>query len=124
MCPMLNVLFSIDYGLNHNCGTDTHYNNQFDATHAVINYIMNSIYQAYHPGQGIYEDANVCQHGLAVQYIIMEIVRYDPPNDGDDDDDPVVVTIDIYDHEKTYNEMLNNFFSIEGIVDMVSELVL
>ena len=126
MCPMLNVLFTCDYGLNHNCGTGMHYNSQFDVPHAVISYIMNSIYQAYHPGEGIYDDANECQHGHAVEYIIMEIVRYEPPNDGDDDDDddPVVVTIDIYDHEKTYNEMLNNFFSIEGIVDKVSELVL
>ena len=120
MCPMLNVLFSCDYGLNHNCGTTgMHYNSQFDAPHAVISYIMNSIYQAYHPGEGIYDDANECQHGHAVQYIIMEIVRHNqPPND------PLVVTIDIYDHEKTYNEMFHHFFSIEDNIDMVSELFL
>ena len=107
MCPMLNILFSSDYGLNHDCGTGTHYNSNFDAPHAVISYILSSIYQAYHPGEDLYKDTNECQHGLPVHYIIMEIVRYDPPNDGDDDDDdPVVVTLDIYDHERTYIQML------------------
>ena len=120
MCPMLHILFSYDYGLpNHPCDSGIHYNSQFSATQDVINYIMNSIYQAYHPGEGIYDDANECQHGHAVQYIIMEIVRHNqPPND------PLVVTIDIYDHDKTYNEMVHDFFSIQDNVDRVSELVL
>ena len=107
MCPMLNVLFSCDYGLNLNFGTGMHYNSQFDAPHAVISYIMNSIYQAYHPGEGIYDDANECQHGHAVQFIIMEIFQYNQaPNH------PLVVTIDIYNHDKTYNEMVQDFLSI------------
>ena len=73
MCPMLNVLFTCDYGLNHECGTGTHYNNQFDAPHVVISYILSSIYDAYHPGGRIYDEEHECQHGLPVQYIIMEL---------------------------------------------------
>merc|ERR1712215_439987 len=115
MGPMLHILYSYDYGLpNHPTDSGIHVNGQFNAAQDVINYIMNSIYQSYHPGEGIHDDANECQHGHAVQYIIMEIVRHNqPPND------PLVVTIDIYDHEKMYNEMVHHFFSIEDNADMV-----
>ena len=118
MCPMLHILYSYDYGLpNHPCDSGIHANGQFNGIQDVINCIMNSICQSYHPGEGIYDDANECQHGHAVQYIIMEIVRHNqPPND------PLVVTIDIYDHDKTYNEMVHDFFSIQDNVDRVSEL--
>ena len=124
MCPMINVLFSPDYGLNHDCGEATHYNSNFDAPHAVISYILSCIYQVYHPGEDLYEENNECQHRVPLQFMVMEIVRYDPPNPNDDDDDPVVLTIDIYHHERTYIEMIQQFFSIPGIVDRVSDLVL
>ena len=120
MCPMLHILYTNDYGLpNHPCDSGATVNGQFNDSQDVINYIMNSIYQSYHAGEDIYEDANECQHGHAVQFIIMEIVRHNqPPNE------PLVVTIDIYDHDKTYNEMVHDFFSIQDNVDRVSELVL
>ena len=74
MCPMLHILYTNDYGLpNHPCDSGATVNGQFNDSQDVINYIMNSIYQSYHPGEDIYEDANECQHGHAVQFIIMEI---------------------------------------------------
>ena len=124
MSPMLNVLFSPDYGLNHDCGEPTHYNCNFDATHQVLNYIMSSIYQVYHPGQDLYEENNQCQHGVPLQFMVMEIVRHDPPDPNDDDDDPVVLTIDIFHHQRSYIEMIPQFFSIPDIVNRVSDLVL
>ena len=72
MCPMLHILYSYDYGLpNHPCDSGTTVNGEFNGTQDIINYIMNSIYQLYHPGEGIYDDANECQHGHAVQYSIL-----------------------------------------------------
>ena len=126
MSPMLNVLFSPDYGLNHDCGEATHYNSNFDAPQEVISYTLSCIYQVYHPGEDLYEENIECQHGLPLHFMIMEIVRYDPdpPNPNDDDDDPEVLTIDIYHHERTYIEMIQHLFSTEGIVDRVSDLVL
>ena len=49
----------------------------------------------------------------------MEIVRHNQPPNG-----PLVLTIDIYDHDKTYNEMVHDFFSIQDYVDRVSEVIL
>ena len=129
MCPMLNVLLSPDHGLNHDCAEATQYNSNFEAPHEVITYILSCIYQIYHPGEDLYEDYIQCQHGLPLQFLIMELVRYDPdppdPNDDDDDDpDPEVLTIDIYHHERTYLEMIQHLFNTEGIVNRVSDLVL
>ena len=102
MCPMLNILYTNDYGIpNHPCDSGGTVNANFNDLQDLINYIMNSIYQAYHTGEDIYEDTNECRHGHAVEFIIMGIVRhYQLP------DNPLVLTIDIYNHERTYNEML------------------
>ena len=80
-------------------------------------FITNSIYQAYHVGEELYDDANECQHGHRVQFIIMEIVRYN-----EDPNEPLVVTFDIYNHHRTYNQMEQEFFDIHDGVNRVSEL--
>ena len=121
MCAMyLHILYTNDYGVpNHPCDSGATVNGQFNDSQDIINFIINSIYQAYHAGEEIYDDANECQHGHTVQFILMVIVRYNQaPNE------PLVVTIDIYNHDKTYNEMVQDFFSIQDNVDRVSELFL
>ena len=125
MCPMINMLISPDHGLGHNCASATQANINFDTTHEVITYILNSIYQIYHAGQVLYEEYRPCEHGLPLQYLIMELVRYNPqPADDDDDDpDPEVVTIDLYHHDRTYLQMLQHLFNNEGLVDRVSHLL-
>ena len=122
---MLNVLFSPDHGLNHDCAKATQYNSNFEAPHEVITYILSCIYQIYHAGEVLYEDYIQCRHGLPLQFLIMELVRYDPDPDDDDDDDPdpEVVTIDIYHHERTYLQMIQHLFNTEGIVNRVSDLL-
>ena len=52
----------------------------------------------------------------------MEIVRYN--EDPDDDDEPLVITFDVYNHHRTYNQMVQEFFDIHDGVDRVSELFL
>ena len=125
MCPMINILISPDHGLGHNCGSATQDNINFDTTHEVITYILNSIYQIYHAGQVLYNDYRPCEHGLPLQFLIMELVRYDPqPADDDDDDpDPEVVPIDLFHHDRTYLQMLQHLFNNEGLVDRVSDLL-
>ena len=125
MCPMINVLISPDQGLNHDCGTTLQFDINFDATQEVITYILSCIYKIYHHGKDLYEDYIQCQHGLPLQFLIMELVRYDPQPDDDDDDDPdpEVVTIDIYHHDRTYLQMLQHLFNNEGLVDRVSDLL-
>ena len=124
---MINVLISPDHGLSHDCTKAAQVNSNFDATHEVITFILSYIYRIYHAGEDLYKDYIQCRHGLPLQFLIMELVRYDPdppdPNDDDDDDpDPEVLTIDIYHHERTYLEMIQRFFNTEGIVDRVSDL--
>ena len=122
---MINVLISPDHGLSHDCAEALQFNSNFDATHEVITYILSCIYQIYHAGEVLYEDYIQCRHGLPLQFLIMELVRYDPDPDDDDDDDPdpEVVTIDIYHHERTYLQMIQHLFNTEGIVDRVSDLL-
>ena len=62
MCPMINMLISPDHGLGHNCGSATQDNINFDTTHEVITYILNSIYQIYHAGQVLYDDYRPCKN--------------------------------------------------------------
>ena len=122
---MINILISPDYGLGHNCGSATQDNINADTTHEVITYILNSIYQIYHAGQVLYKEYRPCEHGLPLQYLIMELVRYNPQyaDDNDDDPDPEVVTIDLYHHDRTYLQMLQHLFNNEGLVDRVSDLL-
>ena len=122
---MINVLISPDHGLSHDCASAVQANSNFDATHEVITYILSCIYQIYHAGEVLYEDYIQCRHGLPLQFLIMELVRYDPDPDDDDDDDPdpEVVTIDIYHHGRTYLQMIQHLFNTEGIVDRVSDLL-
>ena len=121
MCAMyLNILYTNDYGVpNHACDSGPTVNGHFNDSQDIINFITNSIYQAYHAGEELYDDANECQHGHRVQFIIMEIVR-----NNEEPNEPLVVTFDIYNHHKTYNEMVQEFFSIHDGVDRVSELFL
>ena len=129
MCPMINILITPDHGLGHNCGSATQHNLHFENTHEIISYILNAIYRIYHAGQDLYDEYRPCQHGLLLQFLIMELVRYDPePADDDDDDtdddpDPVVVTIDLFHHERPYLEMLQHLLNVEGLVDRVSQLL-
>ena len=119
MCAMhLNIPYTNDYGVpNHACDSGTTFNDHFNDSQDIINFITNSIYQAYHAGEELYDDAKECQHGHRVQFIIMEIVRNNKePNE------PLVVTFDIYNHHKTYNEMMQELFNIHHGVDRVSEL--
>ena len=59
MCAMLHILYTNDYGLpNHPCDSGATVNGQFNESQDVINYIMNSIYQAYHAGEDIYSARN------------------------------------------------------------------
>ena len=122
---MINILISPDHGLGHNCGSATQDNINFDTTHEVITYILNSIYQIYHAGQVLYDVYRPCEHGLPLQFLIMELVRYDPePADDDDDDpDPQVITIDLFYHDRSYPQMLQHLFNVEGLVDRVTELL-
>ena len=121
MCAMhLNILYTNDYGVpNHACDSGPSVSGHFNDSQDIINFITNSIYQAYHVGGELYDDANECQHGHRVQFIIMEIVRYN-----EDPNEPLVVTFDIYNHHRTYNEMVQEFFNIHDGVDRVSELFL
>ena len=121
MCAMhLNILYTNDYGVpNHACDSGPSVSGHFNDSQDIINFITNSIYQAYHVGEELYDDANECQHGHRVQFIIMEIVRYN-----EDPNEPLVVIFDIYNHHRTYNQMVQEFFDIHDGVDRVSELVL
>ena len=116
---MINMLTSPDHGLGHNCGEALQFDINFDATHEAITFILSYIYKIYTPGEDLYEDYRQCEHGLPLQFLIMELVRYDPqPADDDDDDpDPEVVTIDIYHHDRTYLQMIQHLFNTEGIVE-------
>ena len=78
MCAMyLHILYTNDYGVpNHACDSGPSVSGHFNDSQDIINFITNSIYQAYHVGEELYDDANECQHGHRVQFIIMEIVRY------------------------------------------------
>ena len=124
MCAMrLNILYTNDYGVhNHACDSGPFVSAHFNDFQDIINYITNSIHQAYHVGGELYDDANKCKHGYNVKYIIMEIVRYN--EDPDDDDEPLVVTFDVYNHHRTYNQMVQEFFDVHDGVDRISELFL
>ena len=103
MACELNITYTNDYGL-HKTGCDhgafvcANFPNSID----VINYIYNAIHEAYHVGGQLYDDTNVCEHGYSVEYIIMEIVKYNTVSDEDPDDEegPLVLIFDIYNHKK------------------------
>ena len=124
MCPMVNVFVCPDHDLGHNCGEALQFYMNFNATHEAITFLLSYIYQIYTPGEDLYEQYRQCAHGLPLQFLMVELVRFDPDDDDDDDPDPEVLTIDIYHHERTYLEMIQHLFNTEGIVNRVSDLVL
>ena len=123
MSVRLNILYTYDYGEgvhNHACDGGGLVIRSFTNAQDAIHYTTNSIYQAYHQEEDLYEDASVCQHGHTVEFIIMEMVRMSM--NPADDEDPVIETFDVYNHNKTYNQMIMEFFNIHDGVNRVSEL--
>ena len=122
MAVRLNILYTYDYGeeiRNHACDGGPLVTGYFSNAQDAINFTTNSIYQAYHQEEELYQDATECQHGHRVQFIIMEMVRIsiNPA----DDEDPVIETFDVYNHNKTYNQMIMEFFNIHDGVNRVLE---
>ena len=84
----LNIIYTCEYGVqNHTCDSGSSVTATFIDAQDAINYCINAIHQSYHEGGDIYEDANICALGHDVQFIIMELVRYNADQDDDDDDD-------------------------------------
>ena len=123
MCPMINVFVCPDHGLGHNCGEALQFDINFDATHEAITFILSYIYKIYTPGEDLYEDYRQCAHGLPLQFLMVELVRFDPDDDDDDGPDPAAVNIDIYHHGRTYLQMIQNLFHTQDIVDRISDLL-
>ena len=116
----LNILYTYDYGIpNHTCDSGSSVSATFINAQDAINYCINAIHQAYHEGGDIYQDSNICAHGHDVQFIIMEVVRYNAgPHD---DDDPLVETFDIFNHNRAYNQMVQEFCETQDGVNRISE---
>ena len=72
----------------------------------------------------IYDEANICIHGYSVQYIIIQIVKVSADDDADEDDDPLDLAFDIYNHEKSYDEMLLELDQVHEVGSRVDELFL
>ena len=113
----LNILYTYDYGIpNHTCDSGSSVSATFINAQDAINYCINAIHQAYHEGD-IYEDSNICAHGHHVQFIIMEVVRHNAGPHGD----PMVETFDIFNHNRTYNQMVQDFCETQDGVNRISE---
>ena len=123
MCPMINVLISPDQGLNHDCGTTLQFDINFDATHEVITFILSYIYKIYTPGEDLYEQYRQCAHGLPLQFLMVQFVRFGPDYNDDDGPDPESITIDIYHHGRTYLQMIQNLCHTQDIADSISDLL-
>ena len=55
----------------------------------------------------------------------MEIVKYTVSDeDPDDEDGPLVLTFDVYNHEKMYVQMLLELYEVQDVVGKVSKLFL
>ena len=72
----------------------------------------------------IYDEANICIHGYSVQYIIIQIVKVSADDNADEEDDPFDLTFDVYNHEKTYHEMLDELNQVHEVGSRVDELFL
>ena len=121
----LVITYTNDYG-DHKTACDDGGNvsaNFYNPTE-LIAYIQTAIYQAYHAGEEIYDEANICIHGYSVQYIIIQIVKVSADDDADEDDDPLVLTFDVYNHEKSYDEMLLELDQVHEVGSRVDELFL
>ena len=113
-----NILYTYDYGImNHTCDSGSLVSATFINAQDAITYCLNAIHQAYHEQGDIYEDSNICTHGHHVQFIIMEVVRHNAgPNGG-----PIVETFDIFNHNRTYNQMVQNFCETQDGVNRISD---
>ena len=85
-----------------------------------INFCLNAIHQAYHEGSELYVDANTCDHGHRVNFIIMEVVKF--ITDPEADEDPRVETFDIFNHHRTYNQMVQDFYVAQDGVQKIADL--
>ena len=54
----------------------------------------------------------------------MEIVKYTVSDEDPDDDGPLVLTFDVYNHEKSYDQMVLELYEVHDVVGKVSELFL
>ena len=93
----LSILLTHDYGVqNHTCDSGSSISGVFVDAQEAINYCLNYIHQAYHEGSDLYVDANTCEHGHRVNFIIMEVVRF--VTNPEADEYPRVETYDIFNH--------------------------
>ena len=111
------ILYTYDYGIiNPACDSGGVVSATFTSAQDAMRFCINAIYQAYHQQEDIYEDSNICTHGHHVEFIIMEVVRHNAgPNGG-----PIVQTFDIFNHNRTYNEMVLNFCEAQDGVNRIS----
>ena len=117
----LNILFTYDYGVqNHMCDSGSSMSGVFVDAQDAINYCLNAIHQAYHEGSDLYVDANTCEHGHRVNFIIMEVVKF--ITDPEADEDPRVETFDIFNHHRTYNQMVQDFYVAQEGVQKIADL--
>ena len=66
MSVHLNILYTYDYGEgihNHACDGGPLVTGYFTNAQDAINFTTNSIYQAYHQEEELYQDATECKHG-------------------------------------------------------------
>ena len=110
------ILYTYDYGIiNHACDSGGVVSATFTSAQDAMTFCLNAIHQAYHPQEDHYEDSNICVHGHHVEFIIMEIARYNADPNGD----PIVQTFDIFDNNITYNDMLQNFTQTQDAVNII-----